>query len=297
MSTAHSPDALIVVGSTQLSEGSVPTVNARELHAFLRVGKDFSSWIKDRIEAYGFEEGKDFVCSPKLGSKRRGGHNRFDYHLTLDMAKELSMVERNERGKEARRYFIACEKRLREAAGIVAHESVDGMEPNRTAPRAMRAKLIPLVRGLGRKLGIGHGYAWRKVHEHCGVASVKEMTVSQCQEALRWLMEQSGIEHQGDEKSTPEKGLPSLPPANERPGKRHDGKYRDDFDASCSRLVLALSDFKVAFTDVFSRLVETADEPRIEQAADVVLRIDSINHDVFVLMSEARGLRERIKAT
>lgn len=81
-------------------------VNARDLHAFLEVGKDFSNWMKDRINQYEFTENQDFVCSPVLASEGRGGHNRIDYHLSLDMAKELSMVERNEKGKQARQYFI-----------------------------------------------------------------------------------------------------------------------------------------------------------------------------------------------
>ena len=95
-----------------------PTVNARDLHAFLEVGKDFSTWIADRIKQFGFVKDQDYtVCSPDSGSKEcgvgRGGHNAKDFNLTLDMAKELSMVQNNERGRQARRYFIECEKRLR----------------------------------------------------------------------------------------------------------------------------------------------------------------------------------------
>ena len=89
--------------------------NARELHSRLQVGRDFSTWINDRIVEYSFVEGNDFVvCSPNLGSKRRGGHNRIDYRLTLDMAKELALVENNEIGRAVRRYFIQAEKELRE---------------------------------------------------------------------------------------------------------------------------------------------------------------------------------------
>jgi phage anti-repressor protein len=89
-------------------------VDARELHTFLEVGRDFATWIKERIEAYGFEAQTDYiVCSPDLGSEGRGGQNRKDYALSMDMAKELAMVERNERGRLARRYFIECEKELR----------------------------------------------------------------------------------------------------------------------------------------------------------------------------------------
>lgn len=101
---------LMTIESRQIGGGEIKTVNARDLHAFLEVKKDFSTWIKDRIEKYGFTENQDFVCSPILGSEGRGGHNRIDYHLILDMAKELSMVERNDKGKQARQYFLECER-------------------------------------------------------------------------------------------------------------------------------------------------------------------------------------------
>lgn len=85
------------------------TVNARDLHAYLEVGKDFSNWIKDRIEQYGFTEGDDYVLTvAKVGV--RSNVTQKDYHITLDLAKELSMVERNTKGKEARQYFIECER-------------------------------------------------------------------------------------------------------------------------------------------------------------------------------------------
>ncbi len=74
-----------------------PLVNARDLHAFLDVGRDFSNWIKSRINDYGFAEHTDFTCSPKLASGKNqgfskffGGHNRIDYYISLDMAKELA---------------------------------------------------------------------------------------------------------------------------------------------------------------------------------------------------------------
>ena len=88
------------------------TVNARELHAFLENRDHFSTWIKDRISQYGFVENQDFVIASGNSEAIRGGHNRLDYFLSLDMAKELSMVERNAKGKQARQYFIDCEKRL-----------------------------------------------------------------------------------------------------------------------------------------------------------------------------------------
>jgi phage anti-repressor protein len=79
------------------------TAGARELHAFLEIGKDFSNWIKDRIEQYGFKLGTDYEIfdSPKLVNQNVinqgcGGDRRSkDCAITLDMTKELSMVERN----------------------------------------------------------------------------------------------------------------------------------------------------------------------------------------------------------
>lgn len=88
------------------------TVDGRELHEFLEVGRDFSTWIKDKIEKYGFIEGMDF--SPKSGKTSDGGRPRIDYELSIDMAKELCMVENNEKGRQARKYFIECERRLKQ---------------------------------------------------------------------------------------------------------------------------------------------------------------------------------------
>ncbi|WP_421186163.1 antA/AntB antirepressor family protein [Aeromonas enteropelogenes] len=110
----------------QAIEGKqVKTVNARELHAFLTMGRDFSNWIKDRIAEYGFVDGVDFttveiLSSPNLAStkeshpyQRNAAKARpqriKEYALSLNMAKELAMVERSDEGRRARRYFIDCE--------------------------------------------------------------------------------------------------------------------------------------------------------------------------------------------
>ena len=82
------------------------TCNARNLHEFLGSKQDFSTWMKSRIKDYDFSEGEDFV---KL-HKKMARQVLIEYHISLDMAKELSMVERNTKGKEARQYFISCEK-------------------------------------------------------------------------------------------------------------------------------------------------------------------------------------------
>lgn len=100
-------------------------VNARELHEFLGVGKDFSTWLKDRIEKYAFLVGEDYeVFFPNSGENLEltsgRGRPAKNYLLTLDMAKELAMVENNEKGRQARKYFIACEKRLKELSNKYA---------------------------------------------------------------------------------------------------------------------------------------------------------------------------------
>ncbi|EAO5737915.1 phage antirepressor Ant [Salmonella enterica] len=95
--------------------------NARDLHAFLGAGKHFASWITERIEQYRFFENQDYIiASQNREAKIRGGHNRKDYHLTLDTAKEVAMVERNEKGRQIRRYFIECEKQLRQQQTLPA---------------------------------------------------------------------------------------------------------------------------------------------------------------------------------
>lgn len=87
-------------------ESDRPTVLARDLHEFLKVGSEFSHWFKRMCE-YGFSEGTDF--SPFL-TESSGGRPAQDAQLTIDMAKEICMLQRNERGKQARQYFIQLEK-------------------------------------------------------------------------------------------------------------------------------------------------------------------------------------------
>lgn len=106
---------LINISNINVGEDLIQTVNARDLHTFLGVGKDFSTWIKDRIEMYGFAENVDYlVFSPNLGNNQKGRPVK-EYHVSLDMAKELSMVDRGEKGKEIRKYFLKCEKIAKES--------------------------------------------------------------------------------------------------------------------------------------------------------------------------------------
>lgn len=94
-------------------------VNARELHSYLEVGRDFSTWIKERIFKYDFIENVDFIRVTKSGDGINTGFQPIDYFISIDMAKELSMVENNEQGKTARKHFIKCEKELKEKVPVL----------------------------------------------------------------------------------------------------------------------------------------------------------------------------------
>lgn len=104
---------LIPLSTQQLGQQDIQTVNARDLHTFLQVKARFNDWIVRRIDAYGFVQDIDFVCYSDLSNTNQTQQN--DYHLSLDMAKELSMVERTAKGKEARQYFLECERAVKYA--------------------------------------------------------------------------------------------------------------------------------------------------------------------------------------
>ncbi len=88
-------------------------VSGRELHEYLGVGRRFTTWIIGRIEEYGFEENVDFVVNRSFSQNgEKGGRPIEDYSITLDMAKELCMLEKNELGRIARKYFIERDKKL-----------------------------------------------------------------------------------------------------------------------------------------------------------------------------------------
>ena len=89
------------------NEQGIETVNARELHAFLEVKSKFADWFKNRVSEFGFIENSDFVSVSKI---LESGGRSIEYHISIDMAKELSMLERNDKGKQARLYFIECER-------------------------------------------------------------------------------------------------------------------------------------------------------------------------------------------
>lgn len=88
-------------------------VSARDLHKFLEITERFSSWF-ERMLQYGFVENQDFTSAKSFTLVNNGAQREIDdYALTLDCAKEISMIQRSKKGKEAREYFIECERQLR----------------------------------------------------------------------------------------------------------------------------------------------------------------------------------------
>lgn len=115
-------EELIKVNYDEKSGGF--TVLGRDLYDFLKVKDQYSHWMEDMI-AYGFTEGIDFISFREISLK--GGRPKIEHQLNLDMAKELSMLQRTERGKQARLYFIECEKMSKNPEYLLTKMSADDL--------------------------------------------------------------------------------------------------------------------------------------------------------------------------
>lgn len=144
---------LFVLVNRPVAGQAQQTVNARELHAFLEVQTRFNDWIKNRVDEYGFIENQDFIT---FTENLVNGGRRIEYALSLDMAKELSMVERNAKGKQARQYFIDCEKRLSGSLNAIPQTLPDALRlaadlAERNQQQAAQiAELAPKAEALAR---------------------------------------------------------------------------------------------------------------------------------------------------
>lgn len=111
---------LITITTNEVGE---PTVMGRELHEFLGVTTRYNDWFPRMVE-YGFTEGKDFNLlkneQVRFEGNREVTRELIDHLLTIDMAKELAMIQRTERGKQARQYFIQVEKDYNSPEKIMA---------------------------------------------------------------------------------------------------------------------------------------------------------------------------------
>ena len=119
-------------------------INARELHQKLGSKQEFAHWIRNRIEKYGFVENQDFSSFDNFVKREKGSSVRKEYALSLDMAKELCMIENNEKGRTIRKYFIEVEKKVRMQSvpslpdftnpAIAARAWADQFEKNQVRP-------------------------------------------------------------------------------------------------------------------------------------------------------------------
>ena len=95
----------------QTNENNEQVVSGRDLHEFLEVKTRYNDWIERKIQKYGFIENRDFIAITQKRVTAQGNETSYDDHIMkLSMAKEVSMTENNEKGRQARLYFIQCEE-------------------------------------------------------------------------------------------------------------------------------------------------------------------------------------------
>ena len=102
-----------------LNDSHEPVVSGRQLHEALGVKTKYADWFNRMIE-YGFTENQDFLLLKNEQQTGRGGHNKVDHIIKLDMAKEIAMIQRTDRGKQVRQYFIQVEKDFNSPEKIMA---------------------------------------------------------------------------------------------------------------------------------------------------------------------------------
>ena len=110
------------------------TVSARDLYKFLEATERFNSWF-DRMTQYGLTDGEDFTSVKKFTVVNNGAHKEIDdYQLTIDTAKQIAMLQRNEKGTQARKYFIQVEnawnspERVMARALTIANKTIAALE-------------------------------------------------------------------------------------------------------------------------------------------------------------------------
>ena len=127
-----------------------PTVSGRELYAFLDVNTPYKQWF-DRMAEYGFDEGKDYCTILCDRSDGLAGKPRTDHQLTIPMAKEIAMIQRNERGKIARQYFIKIEEQwnspdaIMQRALLIANARVKALQETVAIQTQQIAEMQPKV--------------------------------------------------------------------------------------------------------------------------------------------------------
>lgn len=125
------------------------TLSGRELHEFLEIGTQYTKWF-DRMKEYGFEENEDYQAISQKRLTAQGNETTFiDHEVKLDMAKEIAMIQRNEKGKEARQYFLKVEKAwnspemIMKRALEIANKRVENLQLENTQQKQIIGELKP----------------------------------------------------------------------------------------------------------------------------------------------------------
>ena len=115
---------IIKVTKNEIGNAELNSVNARDIHSYLEVKTRFNDWINRAISKYDFKENIDFYSF----LSKTSGRPEKEYIVTMDMAKELAMLENNPKGKETRKYFINCEKELQKSSPYAALQEIAGFQ-------------------------------------------------------------------------------------------------------------------------------------------------------------------------
>lgn len=124
------------------------TLSARELHNFLEVTERFNNWFNRQLQ-YGFEENRDYVGRKVFNTLAK--QELQDYEIKIDMAKEIAMIQRNEKGKQARRYFLQVEKAwnspemIMKRALEIANKQVENLKLENTEQKRLLKEQKPKV--------------------------------------------------------------------------------------------------------------------------------------------------------
>jgi len=131
------------------SSGNDITLSARELHEFLEIKTKYKDWFPRMIE-YGFTENIDFIAMAQKRATAQGNKTTYiDHEIKLDMAKEIAMIQRNEKGKQARKYFIQVEKAwnspemIMKRALEIANKQVENLKLENNQQKQMIWELKP----------------------------------------------------------------------------------------------------------------------------------------------------------
>lgn len=133
----------------EVNENQEQVISGRELHMFLNIGTEYAKWFSRMCE-YGFEENRDFKVIVKNDENSKGGRPSTDHIMKLDMAKELCMLARNEKGKQARHYFLEVERdwnspeKVMARALNIANNTINNLKLENSMQKQMIAEFKPV---------------------------------------------------------------------------------------------------------------------------------------------------------